>query len=122
MNNKILVVDDDQGILDAFTAILESADYKVVTHSNPDDLNKVIKKVSPSLIILDVLLSGADGRQICKKLKASTITKKIPIIIVSAHPSAAKDLTASGADDFLEKPFDMEELLGKVEKYIHPAG
>ncbi len=121
MNNKILVVDDDQGILDAFRAILESCDYNVVTHSNPHNLTKTITKVAPSLIILDVLLSGADGREICRKLKSSPLTKDIPVIMVSAHPSAGKDIKLSGADDFLEKPFEMETLLKKVEKHMNHA-
>ena len=115
---KILVVDDDQGILDAFTAILESADYEVFTESDPGNLNKTIKKVLPNLILLDVLLSGGDGRIICKRLKAKEETKDIPVIIVSAHPSAQKSIRESGADDFLEKPFDMEILLNKISHHI----
>jgi DNA-binding response OmpR family regulator len=114
---KILVVDDDQGILDAFTAILESADFEVITQSDPDKLPKAITTVKPDLIILDVLLSGGDGREICKSLKSKKETKNIPVIIISAHPSAGESIKTSGADDFLEKPFEMEELLNKVNKF-----
>lgn len=113
---RILVVDDDQGILDAFTAILESADYQVATLSDPDKLLKTIRIFKPGLIILDVLLSGGDGREICRNLKSKKETKSIPVIIISAHPSASQSVRASGADDFLEKPFEMEELLKKVSQ------
>ena len=115
---KILVVDDDQGILDAFTAILETEDYQVFTESNPDNLDKTISKVLPDLIILDVLLSGGDGRDICRHLKSQKKTKDLPIIIASAHPSAGQSIKEAGADDFLEKPFEMEVLLKKVERHL----
>jgi len=115
---KILVVDDDQGILDAFTAILESENYDVYTESDPGNLASTIKKTSPDLMLLDVLLSGGDGRVICKNLKADEETKRIPIIMVSAHPSASKSIQAAGADDFLEKPFDMDVLLKKVADHL----
>lgn len=115
---KILVMDDDDGILEAFRAILESADYNVITESDPGKLLKQIGQNKPDLLILDVLLSGGDGRVICKSLKTDEKTKKLPIIIVSAHPSADKSIKEAGADDFLEKPFEMDVLLNKVEKLI----
>jgi DNA-binding response OmpR family regulator len=102
--------------LEAFKAILESNDYKVVTESDPGRLLEQIYQAEPDLIILDVLLSGADGRIICKNLKADKETRDIPIIIVSAHPSASKSIKQAGADDFLEKPFEMETLLNKIAK------
>ena len=70
MQSKILVMDDDGGILEAFRAILESADYQVITESDPGKLLKQIQRSKPDLLILDVLLSGGDGRIICKNLKA----------------------------------------------------
>ena len=118
MSKKILVMDDDAGILEAFRAILESADYNVITESDPGKLLKQIKLTKPDLIILDVLLSGGDGRIICKNLKAEEETKNIPVIIVSAHPSVNKSIREAGADDFLEKPFEMDVLLNKVVKLI----
>lgn len=111
-------MDDDDGILEAFKAILEASDYDVVTESDPGNLLKQIKRTKPNLLILDVLLSGGDGRIICKNLKAEQTTKDLPVIIVSAHPSVDKSIKESGADDFLEKPFEMETLLNKVEKLL----
>ena len=65
-----------------------------------------------------LLLSGADGRVICKNLKAEDETRHIPIIMVSAHPSAGRSIREAGADEFLEKPFEMEALLNKVAKHL----
>ena len=116
---KILVVDDDPDILDALQFMLEDAGYEVKTTEkgeyaeNLHDTNGGL----PDVIILDVLLSGKDGRLICQKLKSQEETKRIPIIMISAHPNAKQSVTAVGADDFIAKPFDMDELLAKIAQY-----
>ena len=117
MNNKILLVDDDEGILDAFKAMLESMDYDVVTSADGEVLLNLSNENLPRLIILDVLLSGQDGRVLCKRLKSDPITKNVPIIMVSAHPTAQYDMPACGADDFLKKPFEMGDMIQKVERF-----
>ena len=116
---KILVVDDDPDILDALRFLLEDAGYEVKTTEkgeyaeNLRDTNDGL----PDVIILDVLLSGKDGRLICQKLKNQEDTKRIPIIMISAHPNAKQSVSAVGADDFMAKPFDMDELLAKIAQY-----
>ena len=123
MNNrakKILVVDDDPDILDALQITLEDAGYEVTTTEKGDyaenlrDTNGGL----PDVIILDVLLSGKDGRLICRKLKGQEDTRHIPILMISAHPTAKRSVQAVGADGFLAKPFDIDELLAKVAEYI----
>ncbi len=118
MRKKILVVDDDQGILDAFEVLLDSAGYDVSLLSDAEQLMKLPVTKFPNLIILDVLLSGVDGREICKQLKSQEKTKRIPIIMVSAHPNAEKSVIDACADGFLAKPFEMEDLLTVVAKHI----
>ena len=116
---KILVVDDDPDILDALRFLLEDAGYEVKTTEkgeyaeNLHDTNGGL----PDVIILDVLLSGKDGRLICQKLKSQEDTKLIPIIMISAHPNAKQSVKAVGADDFIAKPFDMDELLAKIAQH-----
>ena len=116
---KILVVDDDPDILDALQFLFEFAGYEVKTTEkgeyaeNLRDTNGGL----PNAIILDVLLSGKDGRLICQKLKSQEETKHIPIIMISAHPNVAQSVAAVGADDFVAKPFDADKLLAIVEKY-----
>ena len=116
---KILVVDDDPDILDALQFMLEDAGYEVTTTEKGDyaenlhDTNGGL----PDVIILDVLLSGKDGRLICQRLKDQEETRHIPIIMISAHPNARQSVKAVGADDFVAKPFDMDELLAKIAKY-----
>jgi DNA-binding response OmpR family regulator len=116
---KILVVDDDPDILDALRFMLEDSGYEVKTTEkgeyaeNLRDTNGGL----PDVIILDVLLSGKDGRLICQKLKSQEETMRIPIIMISAHPNAKQSVSAVGADDFVAKPFDIDELLAKIAKY-----
>src|SRR5436305_6910294 len=116
---KVLVVDDDPDILDALQFLLEDVGYRVTTTEkgeyaeNLHDTNDGL----PDVIILDVLLSGKDGRLICQKLKSQEETKRIPIIMMSAYPNAKQSVTVVGADDFLAKPYDMDELLTKIAKY-----
>ncbi len=119
MNKKILVVDDDQDILDAIQFTLESSGYDVKTTEKGEYAENLHDNNGglPVLIILDVLLSGKDGRTICKKLKSQKDTKHIPIIMISAHPDAEKSVKEVGADAFLAKPFDIDKLLALVEKY-----
>lgn len=116
-SRRILVVDDDDGILDAMQVMLESAGYQVETSPDGEILEHLDKNNLPDLILLDVLLSGKDGRELCKSIKERPITKQIPIIMVSAHPDAEYDVKKCGANDFLAKPFSMNNLLAKVEKY-----
>lgn len=118
INKKVLIVDDDEGILDAISLILEDEGYTVKTSSDGDSTFRVVKKLHPNIILLDVLLSGSDGREICKILKNNTETKDIPVVMISAHPTAKKSIREYGADAFLAKPFEASELLTTVTKYI----
>jgi DNA-binding response OmpR family regulator len=113
---KVLVIDDDPDILEAVQMILESGGYNSDITTKGDETYKKIEGYKPDLIILDVLLSGNDGRRICKNLKADVSTKKIPIIMISAHPTAKDSVKQCGADSFVAKPFSVTELLAEIEK------
>jgi DNA-binding response OmpR family regulator len=114
---KILIIDDDLGILDAIKAILEFSGHQVQIIDKPIEIVKQTYEYLPDLILLDLLLSGKDGRMIAKQLKGDFKTGKIPIIMLSAHPTAASAAKEAGADGFLAKPFDMNVLISLVEKH-----
>ena len=119
MRKTILVVDDDEGILNSIKAILELEGYKVITQNqNSKKLHEIICASSPQLILLDVLIADHDGRIICKKLKTDKMIANIPIILVSAHIQTADDYADYGADGFVAKPFDVDELLYTIENKI----
>jgi CheY-like chemotaxis protein len=121
MQNKqktLLVVDDEQDILEFLKVILEEEGYTAVTTDKGDYLEKLKHGGLPDLILLDMLLSGKDGREIVKYLKRQEKTRHIPVIMFSAHPSAKESALQAGADDFVSKPFEIELLLNKIAQYL----
>ena len=109
----ILIVDDDPEILKAVSTILKNKGHRPMT-TNAEETACLLElhkgNYLPDLIILDILLSGFDGRDICRKLKQNPKTKEIPIIMFSAYPNIAGSAKEAGADAFLSKPFGWRDL------------
>jgi len=114
---KVMIADDDPGILDAVEAMLEFGGYQVSSTPNGATLLD-IRENFPDLLLLDIWMPGTDGRDVCKYLKAQERSKNMPIIMISASTELEKSAKEAGADDFLEKPFDMDELLQKIDYYL----
>jgi DNA-binding response OmpR family regulator len=115
---RILIVDDDEGILEAISVMLQMEGYEVFTSTqNGKALFRLISKNHPDVILLDVLLSGVDGRDVCKELKNNPLSKDTPVIMVSAHLSAGKNFHEYGAQAFMAKPFDIDELLSTIHRF-----
>ena len=112
-----MIADDDPGILDAVEAMLEFGGYEVSSTPNGATVLE-LESNFPDLLLLDIWMSGTDGRDVCKQLKAQPKTKDMPIIMISASTELERSAKEAGADDFLEKPFDMDELLGKIEFFL----
>ena len=110
----IIIVEDDPGVQDAFQLIFERAGYETIILSSGNTILNGSFDI-PDVFILDKQLSGVDGLDVCRFLKAQQRTRDIPVIIVSATPHVAKPAFAANADDFLEKPFKNKELLAIVE-------
>ncbi len=117
-SKRILVVDDDPDILEFLQVILEEEGYTAVTSDKGEYLEQLHNGGLPHLILLDMLLSGKDGRDIVKYLKSQQETRHIPVIMFSAHPSAEETARRAGADDFLAKPFSIDVLLAKIAHYL----
>lgn len=118
--HSILVIDDDPDILDAVRFMLEDEGYRVET-SEKGEYAEALRDGDgglPDLIILDVLLSGKDGRSICKKLKNHDETRHVPILMFSAHPDAARSVQEVSADAFVAKPFSVDHLLETVSRLL----
>ena len=122
-NKRILVVDDDPDILISLEILLRDEGFEVQTSTKDGEVvDAAVHTNRPDLIILDILLSGHDGRLICKKLKSNPDTRKIPVLLISAHPNAEEMAVEAGADGFLAKPFDIETLLREVESLLSGIG
>ncbi len=116
MQKKILVVDDDEDILESLKVALEIEGYTVQTSISGDCFQHLNGYV-PDLILLDILLSGEDGREICMRLKQHKETRDIPIVLYSAHVTGDIITYLSGASTFLAKPFELHELIAIVARY-----
>lgn len=116
MKKKILVVDDSQAILDVMTLALEAEGYEVSTCATGACFRHMEGNL-PHLIMLDVLLSGEDGADICQRLKSDEETRHIPVVLISAHAGLQETAGRCGADGFLVKPFHLSELRDIVKKH-----
>ena len=114
---KVLVVDDDLAILDAVGLILEEEGYTVCTVAGGNIVQAAARE-QPDVVLLDLRLSGQDGRDVCRALKASRTTAHIPVIVVSANHQGAAYAQQAGADDFLAKPFELDDFLTKVATWV----
>ena len=117
MKPHLIIADDDPGIQDVFQLIFERAGYDVNIYPGGEQLLNNSFEV-PDAFILDKQLSGADGLDICRFLKAQDRTKHVPVIMLSANPHIHKMAIEAGADDYLEKPFKIHELLALINKYV----
>ena len=120
MGTKILVVDDEHDMLIMSRIRLEKSGYTVITASNGNECIEKAIEEKPSAILLDVLLSGKSGYEVCKSLKANAKTKDIPVIMVTSliGESTQRHGIESGAEYLISKPFDPEDLLWEIEDVL----
>jgi DNA-binding response OmpR family regulator len=113
---NILVIEDNHAILDVITLILQSESYKVTGLQKSADMLKHIDEVKPDLIILDIMLPDGDGRTILEELRKSENTVDIPVLMISARYTEQNiQHGAIKPNGFLAKPFDIDELLDRIE-------
>lgn len=119
MAKKIMIIDDEPDILRLAIVRLETSGYEVIKAVDSEEALEILKKTRPDLILLDLLLPKMQGDELCVKLKSDAKTKDIPIILFTASvlrvPSKVREM---GADDYIVKPFEPEELLYKIKRFI----
>jgi len=120
MIKKVLIVEDDQSIREIMSIVLEGAGYYVYALGSGRDVIHTVHSFKPDVILMDVMLGDVDGRDICQQLKATQETKHMPVILVSAtHDFHTRLEKNCGADDYVSKPFDINDLIHCVQKYTH---
>ena len=117
-SHRILVVDDDPDIGIMIKIMLEFHGYLVDVTTKGKTAIDIIRSGDFGLLIMDMLLSGVNGVDICTHIKKDEVISSLPVIMISAHPNAKEICLNAGADDFVSKPFDMEELLSKSSQYV----
>jgi DNA-binding response OmpR family regulator len=116
MPKKILIVEDNVLMAEIMTCILNNMGYDVIPLHNGYEVFTYIKTGHPDLVILDMMLPGIDGRDICSLIKQNSETSNLPIIICSGNEDIDELKTQRGApDDILHKPFDINALVQKVQ-------
>jgi len=114
MRNHILVIDDDKEILELFNTILIESGYTVTLLTEIDDIKATIAAYKPDLVIIDYLLQGINGGELCSQIKRDIAITHIPVILTSAHARVLLSLGTYNCDEFLEKPFDVNHLIERV--------
>ena len=123
--NKILVIDDDVDILTLVKMTLDVHGFDAEVLSRWENIDMVLKKNEPDLILLDISLCGADGRDICKKLKSQKNTQHIPVILFSANTEMEVSIGDCNAQAFISKPYVLKHFLQTIRSNInngHTAG
>lgn len=118
MKRKILIAEDDKAIIDVVKIILEGEGFEVLMADHGEAVHQKIKEHVPDMVFLDIWLYGEDGGEIAKEIKSEQQTKQIPVVLMSANNETEKITKSVGADDFLLKPFNIDDLLYIVRKYI----
>lgn len=119
-NEKILVVDDEQDLVKLIRYQLEKDGYKVISAYNGEDALYLARRERPALVVLDLMLPGIDGLEVCKKIKADSELNNIAIVMLTAKGEEI-DITVGlklGADDYVTKPFSPKELLARIHAVL----
>ena len=113
-NYNVLVIDDNEDILLMLKAMLQYHGFHVSIKENAIEVSSFIERLLPDVIVMDMLLSGADGREVCKEIKNNPAIATIPVIMISALPEAGESCMNAGANYFIGKPFEMKEIVQTV--------
>ncbi len=123
MKEKILIVEDDKDILKMVEYNLKKEGYRTVCARDGEDAIEMAHSERPDLILLDLMLPGIDGLEVCKQLKKESKTASIPVIMVTAKSQESDKVVGLelGADDYVTKPFSVRELLARVKAVLRRA-
>ena len=116
----ILVVDDNPAALEILAARLSAGGYQVLTASDGEEGLTLARKVLPDLVLLDIMMPGIDGFEVCRRLKSDPSTEDIPVIFLSALGDTEDKVRGLqlGALDYVSKPFKREEVIARVDTHL----
>jgi len=119
MLKRILILDDNQDILEIVHETLEYEQFDVKSTGDGTDVMPLVEAFNPDLVILDYRVAGTNGGELCRQIKAHPKFGEIPVIIFSAYINHQADLFAYGCDAIINKPFDLTELVEKVNSLLN---
>ena len=121
VKQKVLIVDDDENIADLISLYLEKEQFDTETAGDGEEALKIIDVYDPDLILLDIMLPGMDGYEVCQQIRKS---RETPVIMLSAKGEVFDKVLGlkMGADDYIVKPFDSNELVARVSAVLRRSG
>ncbi|TKC08395.1 response regulator [Pedobacter polaris] len=119
MSKNIYVVEDNDDIRELVQYLLESEGYAVTGFANVTDFNTQFAVAKPDMLVLDVMLPDGNGMDVGNKVKGNEATKDIPILLMSANTNVNYISKESLADDFIAKPFDIDDLVARIAKLLN---
>lgn len=118
MKKIVYVVEDNDDIREMIEYLLSSEKYDVYGYATAFAFKEQLKVSNPDIIVLDIMLPDGNGFEICDQLKSSEVTKDIPILLMSAHANISDIKQVSQAEDFISKPFDIDDFISRIDRYI----
>ncbi len=118
--SKILIVDDNDDVITTYRVVLERMGYAVATACDGKECLQKIEQDKPDMVLLDVLLPGLSGREVCKLIKETARTRDTPVVAITASLAAntRQKMADVGADEFLLKPIDVSNLNRVIKKFL----
>lgn len=115
---RVLLLDNDESVLDVMQEALNYEGFDVKTIDRTDNIFPEIENYEPDVVILDYILNGINGGEICHQIKENKSTACLPVIMVSAYPRVLQSLGYYGCDDFIPKPFDLNDFVVRIKRLV----
>ena len=119
MDNKVLIFDDDKDILEVCSIVLKTNGFIVAVQNNCENILQRLDHHRPDVILMDNKIPPLGGIPACQSIRGSTVHARIPIVFFSANQDVARLAAEAGADFFIEKPFDLDELVSVLQQACH---
>jgi len=117
---KIMIIDNDNDVLDIMQEALTYEGFEVAVASKVENITSVLEQEKPDVILIDYILDGINGGEICHQIKANPATCCLPVVIISAYPKVLLSLGTYGCDKFIAKPFDLNNLTSSINELLVP--
>ncbi|MGN6395648.1 MAG: response regulator [Mucilaginibacter sp.] len=114
-NVRVLVIDNDNDILDVLNEALTYEGYEVNSLCQVEDILPELQKYRPDIVIMDYILNGINGGELCQQIKINTPTAKLPVLMISAYPRVLQSLGNYGCNVFIPKPFDLDHIVNSIQ-------
>ena len=119
MVKRLLIIDNDDDVLEIMQEVFIYEGFEVKILQSAENIFKEIAAYKPDIVMLDYILDGINGGEICHQIKSNSDTSNLPVIIVSAYPRVLNSLGNYGCDSFIAKPFDINDLVAQVNRLLN---